>query len=196
MTYFLIHPQTLDEYSTYCFYEKVFTEEECDSIIEIYKTLSSSDAYIGGNEEDGVLDPEMRKSKVGWLSWSNEFTWIFERLTHIVSGANDARNNFQLTGFLEPLQLTEYQAPGSHYGWHQDSGAGSFSIRKLSVVVQLSSPESYEGGELEFFSAGTVQQKDRGTVYVFPSFEQHRVKPVTSGTRYSLVCWVSGPPFR
>ena len=31
---------------------------------------------------------------------------------------------------------------------------------------------------------------------VFPAFEHHRVTPMISGTRNSLVCWVGGPPFR
>ena len=35
----------------------------------------------------------------------------------------------------------------------------------------------------------------KGSIIVFPSFVWHRVKPVTSGTRYSLVAWHLGNPF-
>ena len=37
--------------------------------------------------------------------------------------------------------------------------------------------------------------KVKGTIVVFPSFVWHRVTPVTSGTRYSLVNWLQGRPF-
>ena len=36
----------------------------------------------------------------------------------------------------------------------------------------------------------------RGPIVVFPSHVWHRVKPVTKGTRYSLVIWNLGYPFR
>ena len=38
--------------------------------------------------------------------------------------------------------------------------------------------------------------RKKGTVIVFPSFVWHRVKPVLSGTRYSLVCWSLGQPWK
>ena len=79
--------------------------------------------------------------------------------------------------------------------------------RKLSLVVQLSDPADYDGAELELFQvhadAGDdelatfrAQSTAQGTVVVFPSFEYHRVTPLRSGMRHSLVSWVSGPPFR
>jgi PKHD-type hydroxylase len=36
----------------------------------------------------------------------------------------------------------------------------------------------------------------RGSIVVFPSHVWHRVKPVTKGTRYSLVIWNLGYPFK
>ena len=38
--------------------------------------------------------------------------------------------------------------------------------------------------------------KERGTVIAFPSYQLHRVTPVTAGIRKSLVAWVLGPDFR
>jgi PKHD-type hydroxylase len=70
----------------------------------------------------------------------------------------------------------------------------------------LSAPEDYEGGELEFDFRNmdpdkpTIRKcaeiKPRGSIVVFPSHVWHRVKPVTKGTRYSLVIWNLGYPFR
>ena len=53
--------------------------------------------------------------------------------------------------------------------------------RKLTVVVQLSDPADYDGGELEVWPDSTVRTapRDRGTAVIFPSFALHRVTPVT-----------------
>ena len=69
----------------------------------------------------------------------------------------------------------------------------------------LTGPESYEGGEFEFrFTNDDGKTEDiickeiipKGSIVVFPSFIHHRVKPVTKGTRYSLVMWSCGEPFK
>ena len=59
---------------------------------------------------------------------------------------------------------------------------------------------SYEGGDLQMI---LNHQKDPrtmrlefGDALVFPSFTQHQITPITKGIRYSLVSWVSGPPWR
>ena len=72
-------------------------------------------------------------------------------------------------------------------------------IRKLSFSIQLSDPEDYEGGELEF----NVNNEERffapnkkGTVIIFDSRIQHRVLEVKSGVRKSLVGWVVGPRWK
>ena len=83
----------------------------------------------------------------------------------------------------------------------------SVSIRKLSVTVSLSDEEEYKGGELEFDFRNLDPDKKRniykckeilpkGSLVVFPSFVWHRVCPVKKGSRYSLVIWNLGRPFR
>ena len=80
------------------------------------------------------------------------------------------------------------------------------------MTISLSDPNEYEGGNLEFDFRNYSKpdnEKDRlsrikecieirpkGSIVVFPSFVYHRVIPVTKGTRYSLVCWSVGDPFR
>tara|TARA_B110000285_G_scaffold101006_2_gene114993 strand:+ start:723 stop:959 length:237 start_codon:yes stop_codon:yes gene_type:complete len=77
------------------------------------------------------------------------------------------------------------------------------------MTCQLTDGSEYQGGELEFDFRNyephmrdelkhRVQCKEilpKGSIIVFPSFVWHRVKPVTSGTRYSLVVWNTGNPF-
>ena len=83
-------------------------------------------------------------------------------------------------------------------------------IRKLSVTVSLNDPSEYDGGNLEFdfrndfdFDRNRKHKikecteiRPRGSIIIFPSFVWHRVNPVTRGTRYSLVMWNLGWPFK
>ena len=86
---------------------------------------------------------------------------------------------------------------GEYYGWHVD-GNGVTPIpnqqnivRKISVSVILN--DDYTGGELDFKDADPYYTT--GSVIMFPSYYLHRVKPVKTGTRYSLVAWITGPKF-
>ena len=79
-------------------------------------------------------------------------------------------------------------------------------VRKLSMTLNLTDPNDYEGGNLlfDFGEASQAKQSQKeidvartqGTLIVFPSFLRHCISPVTKGTRYSLVNWSLGRPFR
>jgi len=135
---------------------------------------------------------EYRSSKHIWLERDEKNLWCFDKMLAVAMAANKLFE-FDID-FFEALQLTRYDE-GDHYNWHFDLGPGKMGNRKMSITVQLSSPDDYEGGDLEIqlidaqdFSA----PREIGSVSVFPSFMKHRVTPVTKGTRYSLVVWASG----
>ena len=73
-------------------------------------------------------------------------------------------------------------------------------VRKLSFSLQLTNPNTYNGGNLEFKSSETNEiitaPKEQGTLIVFDSRIEHRVSPIESGTRKSIVGWVVGPRWR
>ena len=75
------------------------------------------------------------------------------------------------------------------------------------MSVSLSDPKNYKGGDLEFDFRNVETGKKpnirkckellpKGSIVVFPSYVWHRVTPVTKGTRYSLVIWNLGWPYR
>jgi PKHD-type hydroxylase len=70
--------------------------------------------------------------------------------------------------------------------------------RKLSFSLILSNPNEYIGGDFEILigkkSSPIIQT--RGRVIAFPSFVMHRVTPLTSGVRKSIVFWALGPKFK
>lgn len=179
-------------------WSSALSDTECDTIIERARIYSEEDATVGFSDTLRS-DLAYRTSSIRWLITHQEGA-IVERIMRIVSASN--RNNFgvDIAG-LHELQFTEYHATNSgHYDWHHDVWLESVRpyARKLSVVVQLSSPAEYQGGAFEFFGIENpaAQFAPRGSVLIFPSFLQHRVLPVTKGTRRSLVTWVEGPNWR
>lgn len=156
---------------------------------------------------DGDADDDdnaVRIAEIAWMPPGGEHRWIFDKLAGVVERANRVYN-YDLLGFTEDAQFTSYDQPGAFYDWHQDGLEGELAIRKLSIVVQLSDPLAYDGCDLELFglvnnppvhNAWYNDLRQQGSVTVFPAFEYHRVTPIRSGRRHSLVCWVGGPPFR
>jgi len=183
-----------------------FTAKQCQRIIDLGASLAPATALIEGDDGAEVIDDEIRRSRTAWIPPDDDSWWIYDKLGVIAERAN-RRYGFDLTGFGEDLQFTVYDEPGAFYSWHQDGLDGEVASRKLSIVVQLSSPETYRGSEVQWFEVAedydeeqlascTEQCQQIGAALVFPAFEYHRVLPLRSGTRYSLVAWVSGPPFR
>tara|TARA_B100001996_G_C18613053_1_gene574565 strand:- start:286 stop:945 length:660 start_codon:yes stop_codon:yes gene_type:complete len=76
------------------------------------------------------------------------------------------------------------------------------TVRKMSITLLLNDPKEYKGGEFEvmyIMRGKTIKKKikgQKGSVFIFPSWMEHRVKPVTKGTRYSVVQWFAGPPWK
>lgn len=179
---------------------KFLTANECDRVIELGNNLITEPASIGGNDHRS-RDEHIRKSRTGWIDRVEENEWLFERLQELVLPANEKFYRFNILGF-EPLQYTIYDEPGSHYDFHIDMGRAPIDspyIRKLSISIQLSEPDTYSGGDLEmFFSMDNWRTlpRDRGSAALFSSFMLHRVSPMTAGVRHSLVGWVYGLPFR
>jgi len=179
----------------FVWWEGAFDEKEL-SWLQERAGKAEQDAQVGGDPSKEDL-AKVRRSQVSWLNKTPDTEWLFQKLDHIISSLNAQYYRFDLTGFGEPLQLTNYaQEQEGMYGWHQDYG-GKFS-RKMSLVLQLTDPSEYEGGNLQIMTTDTPQtmRKQRGLVVAFPSYVLHQVTPVTSGSRQSLVAWVSGPPFR
>jgi PKHD-type hydroxylase len=128
-----------------------------------------------------------------YMPEDRDILWLYKKLGHFGARANDVYK-FDLLGMTESLQYTEYDQPTTHYDFHMDFGAGSLSRRKLSLVLQLSEPTEYGGGMLQLLDGNQPQtvEKGLGHIVAFPSFTLHRVTPVISGYRVTLVCWING----
>jgi len=167
------------------------SKKECDKILAFRDRLESEDGKVF---VDGQGQSDLRQSSIQWLFPNPGTGWIFDHIERAIMVANKLYK-FDLYGFFQGAQIGTYSS-GGHYDWHPDMGSGNTSTRKLSLSVLVSDPSEYEGGGLEFRDCRGECPRARGTAIVFPSYLVHRVAPVTSGTRISLVSWISGPPFR
>ena len=179
-------------------WKDALTPKEVDAIIAYGDGLSPMKAEIAGRKQQN--NDQLRITRVAWVEHQRpEIIWLHRRLSELVLQLNAEFYRYDLFGLNEAFQYTVYEgAEGGHYGWHVDMGDVNFEPRKISLSLQLSDPSDYEGGTL-VLQAGDdelVVEKARGTLIAFPSFVLHRVLPVTSGTRKSLVVWVAGPEFR
>jgi len=118
-------------------------------------------------------------------------------MVQTTSAANQTYHYDLDNAVIEALQVAAYSATNKGtYGWHMDMGPGTMN-RKIGISVSLNPPSDYQGGDFQVNCAKTeTLEQIQGQAIVFPSYLMHRVTPVTRGTRYSLVAWVLGRPFR
>jgi PKHD-type hydroxylase len=184
--------------SRYYSWNKIIPKVECERIIDDCKKGVEE---IGGIlTEDGNNAPsnDYRKTNIRWVDNNKLITKLIYGFVH---ESNDLFFHYDITNH-EQMQFSEYVV-GGHYKYHQDtgyvSGKPTSPCRKLSISVLLSDPKDYEGGEFLMYD-GEFEPlkplKGQGSVVVFDSRDFHKVEPVTSGIRYSLVMWATGPIFK
>jgi PKHD-type hydroxylase len=178
-----------------------FTDEECDSIKDTGELCEFLDAKVGSSGEDGTLDETARKTKIVWIQPKEETAWIFERMNEIVAKMNFDKFQMDLTQF-DGFQYSKYEV-GDHYDWHNDTVLSPRSglFRKLSFSLMLSDVDDYEGGEFLLSTSGSETKTEpmkvkKGDLVAFYSHIPHKVSPVTSGQRLTLVTWALGSKFK
>ena len=203
----------------YWAFKSALTPRFCDEVIKYALSKEETMARTGGFGDKELTQEQvlnMQRKRKSDLVWLND-TWIYKEIHPYVHRANkNAGWNFDWLR-SESCQFTKYKH-NQYYDWHCDSwdkpyekeGPEKGMIRKLSVTCQLTDSSEYSGGELQFDTRSydphmrdedkhVITSKEilpKGSIVVFPSFVWHRVQPVTKGTRYSLVIWNLGYPFK
>ena len=184
----------------------------CNQIVKDCKRNILQEAEIIDADKKGRNDPDIRKTSINFIT--DKDNKINNLVWHFLREANKIQFNYELT-FFQSIQFAEYNGRENYrafYDWHQDSDGicSSGEVRKLSLSLPLSDSDTFKGGELEFYNGGKPLDdvgevkgeqvvKDintQGTVIVFDSRDWHRVSPMESGTRNSIVCWTVGPNFK
>jgi len=199
--------------NNYWWFENAFTPEQCDRIIKMgmQEDFELGDINRTNREKVEKEDTEdLFKTRNSHVSWIDE-PWIYNILKKYIDSANISAGWNYDWDWTEMLQFTKYNV-GQFYDWHPDQHHYVYpeddtnvnmrgKYRKLSTTLLLNDASEFKGGELEFHynmkeTKIAEELKTRGTLIVFPAFVYHRVREVTEGTRYSLVSWSIGAPFR
>ena len=199
-------------------FDSVIDEETCNKILSLVnedwedakvdraEEFSKEERLIG-RESDFRIEKGSRISKV----FGTDEQWIYDLIWPFMLQANNNSGWRYDIIASESSQITRYDK-GGFYNFHVD-GTGDHltaydlpdkpymhgNVRTLSMSIMLN--EDFDGGEFEFASYAnekciiTPIKPKTGDIIVFPSVMEHRVAPVTKGTRYSLVNWFLGPPF-
>jgi len=184
------------------YWDDAFTEEELEKIVSYCETFELKQGTLLDTSEKELVEKH-RVSDVLFHERNLDTAWIFDRLNFVIQAINEKFYNFDLNGYSK-FQYTTYNSEkNGRYDWHMDTSVGrsdtpDIEMRKLSLSLLLN--DTFKGGEF-CVNLGSEENCDivpmkKGRIVLFPSFMNHRVKPITMGTRRSLVVWVLGPKFK
>ncbi len=185
---------------SWCYWDSAFTDEELQKVIDYCESKEMKRGETFGDKTQEETE-KVRISKIGFHNRTNETAWIFDKVNFIIQSANEMFYGFDLNGYSS-FQYTTYDAvENGNYDWHMDmhmsNSTKEFEPRKLSMTLLLN--DDFEGGDFQMSLGNqdtpTILPAKKGRALLFPSFMCHRVTPVTSGRRRSLVVWCLGPKF-
>ena len=188
-----------------------FTKEQMDVVHAAkVESMPLQDGKIEDNDKgikNHLINKKKRNSQIAWVKSPDLRIMLLEIMIKV---NYTAAWNLGIAG-LEPPQYTKYNK-GGFYNWHMDQGPPMLEnnwlfVRKVSMTLNLTDPKEYEGGELELeidspnednwqSDSRSVQLKGpKNSAVFFLSDTYHRILPIQSGTRKSLVAWFIGNPY-
>ena len=178
--------------SPYVIYDNFFHSTLCDKLLNI------AEQFPYKKYNDG-------KSRFEYISLNQnlerkDLRWIKRPLTELVEDANNT--NFMVDiNSVEFFNLFKFEI-GDHRGWRHDCDwffNGLAFDKKLTVIIELSDPDEYEGGEYgEYMSTIPFpkQHLNRGSVLIIPAYYYYNIDDILAGTRKMLIANVIGPKFK
>ncbi|MCR9213157.1 MAG: 2OG-Fe(II) oxygenase [Proteobacteria bacterium] len=180
---------------------KVFSEQECDRILDSLDEDKWEEAMVGGHGGKGVFTVQKDfRSNFQQPVPVSEDGFPLNRIAQEICNANSSHWRFDLDGFAEDDMpwVMHYCRVGDHNDWHVDVGQSATASRKLGFSLQLTDGSEYDGGDLQFhrFDLPREDLTAKGTLIVFPAYWLHKVAAMTKGARKVVVGWVHGPSYR
>jgi PKHD-type hydroxylase len=183
------------------YWPQILNENIINSIINLGEQYPKVKPTLGFDGKTN--NNQYRSSDIHWINPNdNHSKFLVDILWYFAKEANRNAFNFDID-YIPDIQYTKYYSEDNgKYDWHSDTFWANPTLydRKLSIIIQLSDSNDYTGGDFEIDPHYHQLPKDiirqKGTVIVFPSFLNHRVTTLLTGSRKSLVSWVQGPKFR
>lgn len=183
---------------TCAYWDGFLTTQEINYLLNVDNWANTRQAQIGS---EFTINRNIRSAKISWLELTDQNKEIWDKISRVIAEVNSRYFHFDLTGLYESIQLGIYSAEDKgHYDWHIDTFTANKGVpRKLTMVLLLSDPSDFEGGQLLLkpdIDEPSKLEMVQGRAWFFPSYMLHKVTPVTRGVRKTLVLWVGGPPFK
>jgi hypothetical protein len=149
--------------------------------VKEYKSLLNLKSFIEPERglvstPDGWAETDLRSTEIRFVD-RDRFQWVYRLMQGYARNFQQALGISSVVSIQDNIQLGTYYQ-GDHYGWHVDG-------RVMSASVLLS--DTFTGGRLEFREGGP--KLGRAGDAIFFTNQEHRVKPVLTGVRDSLVVW-------
>jgi hypothetical protein len=172
----------------------LFQPRSCRAMIEAIKAHPGwTEARVSRRGPDGevrsVIDPAHRTASVLYSEHLAAVRPRFDRKMNEVLKPLVGRLFGQRLTDHEGTQIVRY-APGGHYIPHSDVGRLT-NNRHFTVLCYLN--DGFEGGSTRFPALDYAFKPRCGKAILFPSAYLHGGEPVTSGEKYVLVSWITGP---
>ena len=154
----------------------IFSKEDCEYIKSFFdETLAIGDSEPRYLELNGQKIEIQKNAKGSYqeITQPDLIKFIVEKLKplNIISIKREC------------LNLIRYNE-GDYFEKHRDFGRYGIGATYKTMVIQLSDPSEYEGGDL--CVKDIPQDRTQGSVSLFLSSTEHEVKKVLRGTRFSL----------
>ena len=151
--------------------ETLFSNEECESIINLTNELSHIQPYYSKNNN----------FKVEYSAWklnlNDDTKWIFEKISLFFM----SKTNLKIKKELDKLYIHRYNV-GQQFEKHNDTHYVT-QIHNVGVCLN----DNYDGGDFILYEPDEIIPKVQGKIYTFPSSQYHEVKEILKGERWSII---------
>jgi len=168
-------------YDNFTVIHNVLSEEEIDEIHSIFKPIeighdsSISKWMVNSNKKTKVDAPNRNVTIIGIKS--HELPFIELKIKECLHTLLEKEVTLEY-----PHYYTHYDVGGFH-SLHVDAGIEEFD-RQYVIIIHLSDPSDYEGGDL--LVNKEVTPKEKGMAILFNGLKPHEVTKVTKGERIIL----------
>ena len=162
----------------------VFSDDMCEKVLR-----------IGDSKKDEWETIDIEKFKDGVSAKFDELIideqWIYEQIWPWGAEANNEWWKIPIDGCQDSKLI---RMESDHFcDFHSKDDPNI----KFVMEILLNNPNEFEGGEFEFTERHAIVELppyEKGSMRIFPAFNEYRITPVSRGVKYSLMNYFTGPP--
>lgn len=155
---------------------RIFTIDECNEIIKstLFREDWKHQKWIGDKEWDSSFDY--------YIIDYNDNQLVTDKFKNLIN------SKFSINVNVVNIFILKY-LPGGMFGRHFDRTEFKEFNKDFVYNINVLLNDSFEGGEF-YLKDSVFEGNTPGIAYHYQSTDWHEVKPVKSGVRYSMLCYV------